>query len=553
MNERLQRELDNSIKRRDQGETISKLLRNSIYGKDSPYALVSLREGIVAASMIHDINALDAVPQLLASGRPGAVELLDLIGENVNARECVLVLSEQLERLVHDPPTPDEDEEGEGDDGDENDENASAVTQLVRVLNLYAQVTPRQRPLTGKSASGVVVPLVELMKSGVRVYGPQTSIQAAQDLITSVSRNAPVLASWAKTGGDSSEETKCNLAIFGFVCFTLEACSKGTNVGLAQRAFEAQFPRYALRSAASSSHEVEDVVQRAWEALLELGFAASGILDRPSIGSLVLFAHIAQRPLGADLFSLLPWFLASIQTNTAVNEIVAILISSLGSIKTVGNPDVPPEFIIPLVGVLGPLAGSHPDSPIRHIVFRLLSIALQLAPSPTRLVLLQDLLRAPSLTRHMNVAAIGLVREAVMEALAAPDQSIPNPFASPTLLRDIGPAIFSLEHSDAFSSCEIPLVDFMGDSEALRLIEGLTLLYLLLQRDVNNKTGIRSALELGLISKRYLDPLQSQVDFWKRAQSSNSSHEDGHDHELMQLGILDMWLERTQSIVRSIS
>lgn len=176
--------------------------------------------------------------------------------------------------------------------------------------------------------------------------------------------------------------------------------------------------------------------------------------------------------------------------NTALDETLAVLLTSLGSIKANSTPDAPSEFIIPLVHVLGPLAGSHPDAPTRHIVFRLLSITLSLAPSPTRLALLRELLSdSETLTPQMQVAAIGLVREAIMEALsaAAPDQSQPNPFKTPALLHEIGPMIFSLQSPAMFTKCEVPLADFMESAEPLRLVESLTLLYLLLQRDTENR------------------------------------------------------------------
>lgn len=176
--------------------------------------------------------------------------------------------------------------------------------------------------------------------------------------------------------------------------------------------------------------------------------------------------------------------------NTALDETLAVLLTSLGSIKANGTPDLPPEFLIPLIHVLGPLAGSHPDAPTRHIVFRLLSITLSLTPSPTRLALLRELLSdSEALTPQMQVAAIGLVREAIIEALSAtaPGQSQPNPFITPALLREIGPMVFNLQSPDMFTGGEVPLADFMESAEPLRLVESLTLLYLLLQRDTENR------------------------------------------------------------------
>ncbi|THH32555.1 hypothetical protein EUX98_g1619 [Antrodiella citrinella] len=326
MAEGLQRELDDSIKRGDQGETIARLLASSIQGEDGSYTLDTLRECVVAASLIHDINALDALPLLLTSGKLGVVELLNLIGENVNARECVIALAEQLERLGSDLSVSDEEDEDEEEEEDTDAEGIVdhgpplPVSQLTRLLNLYSQVTPRLRKLTGKPASDVVLPLVDNMQAGVRVHGPHANDQNARELIIAVSRNVRTLSAWTETGEDPNEGSKCNLAIFEFVLFTLEACSKGTNIHLSQRAFEAQFPRYALRPDPSAASEVEDVVQTVWEALSQIGFNSSDLLKHPSIGALSLFAHVVQHPMESELFSLLPWFLAAIQTNTSVDE-----------------------------------------------------------------------------------------------------------------------------------------------------------------------------------------------------------------------------------------
>lgn len=74
---------------------------------------------------------------LLPSNRSGAVELLDLIGQTGNARECVISLAEQLERLTSgylDVSEEDEVEEEGPDSG-----RIPAAEQLVRILSLHAQ------------------------------------------------------------------------------------------------------------------------------------------------------------------------------------------------------------------------------------------------------------------------------------------------------------------------------------------------------------------------------------------------------------------------------
>ena len=224
-------------------------------------------------------------------------------------------------------------------------------------------------------------------------------------------------------------------------------------------------------------------------ALRKLGLEAYDALRNPRIGSLILIAHADYPSLDQGLFPLLRWIIASIQTNTGLDETMAILLKSLGSNRTSKTSlNVPTEFVVPLVHVLGPLAGSHPDPATRHLLYRLLSTILSLGSYPIRLALLRELLSdSDGLSPQMQVASIGLVREAVMEALSRSDEMDPNPFMSPTLLRELGPIIFHLRSPELFMQHEVPLEDFMESSEPLRLVESLTLLYLLLSRDTTNK------------------------------------------------------------------
>lgn len=225
------------------------------------------------------------------------------------------------------------------------------------------------------------------------------------------------------------------------------------------------------------------------DALRTLEIEAQDALRNPRIGSLILIAHADHPSLDEALFPLLRWIIASIQTNTGLDETMAILLKSLGSNRTSKTSvDVPTEFVVPLVHVLGPLAGSHPDPATRYLLYRLLSTLLSLGSHPIRLALLRELLSdSDGLSPQMQVASIGLVREALMEALSRSDEMDPNPLMLPTLLRELGPIIFHLRFPDLFMRHEVPLEDFMESSEPLRLVEVLTLLYLLLSRDTNNK------------------------------------------------------------------
>jgi len=85
------------------------------------------------------------------------------------------------------------------------------------------------------------------------------------------------------------------------------------------------------------------------------------------------------------------------------------------------------------------------------------------------------------------MAAIGLVKEAVLEALSDPKRE--SVFASPFLLQTIGSHVFCLDPPDLLVS--ISGVDELKDSpEPARLVECLNLYYVLLLRDVENRVRV---------------------------------------------------------------
>jgi hypothetical protein len=87
----------------------------------------------------------------------------------------------------------------------------------------------------------------------------------------------------------------------------------------------------------------------------------------------------------------------------------------------------------------------------------------------------------------MRTAAIGLVKESVLEALSHPKTE--NVFASPFLLQTIGPQLFRLDSPDLLAA--IGGLDSANDStEPARLVECLGLYYILLLRDVENKVRL---------------------------------------------------------------
>lgn len=188
------------------------------------------------------------------------------------------------------------------------------------------------------------------------------------------------------------------------------------------------------------------------------------------------------------LASVFPVVMTSLQNNVALDATLAILLRMLCVAPSSPQAELSPDIIIPLTTVLPLLCSAHPDSSIRHITFRILGHVLQLTPSVLRLQILRDLV-SPSedASPYMRTAAIGLVKEAVLEAVSHPKTE--NVFASPFLLQTIGPHVFRLDPPTLLDS--IGGVDALKDSpEPARLVGCLNLYYILLSRDVDNRVRV---------------------------------------------------------------
>lgn len=82
----------------------------------------------------------------------------------------------------------------------------------------------------------------------------------------------------------------------------------------------------------------------------------------------------------------------------------------------------------------------------------------------------------------MLIAAVGLVKDAVLRALASPKKSV---WASPLLLSTFGSLVFRPDPPDLLEKVEVKA--FVEGIEPRRLTECLTLYYVLIVRDTTNR------------------------------------------------------------------
>ena len=276
------------------------------------------------------------------------------------------------------------------------------------------------------------------------------------------------------------------------------------------------------------------------------------------------------------LTTFFPTILSCIQLNVALDEVLSILLSTFASLRSVSpRPELSVDLIVPLVHLLPHVAGNHADPDIRHFTFRIISLILGLSPPPIRFRVLEELLSDDDLPAQMRVAAIGLLKEATMEGL---NQGDINMFASPLLLSTFGPIVLRPHPPTGFGS--LTLGDFMESAEPLRLVECLGFYYVLLLRDTDNRvrrvpqpdarpltfeqTGVRDPDALKNVQNILLEPLRSRLVAWRGALAHESllalelkpglDSEEHDDHDIaLQLDILDMWVERSQSAIDSLS
>ncbi|CAL1709090.1 unnamed protein product [Somion occarium] len=504
----------------DDARKLPSLIESAVDKRQPSYTLQQLNQLILYRPEDVDLDPLAIVPLLLPSSLEGAEILLETVGSRCSPREALIAIQEAVERLER---AADDEEDTEND----ADNVLLAAAQIVRIIQLYAIVLPRLEKRK-KTASEILRPLIS------QVQGLTGAIRG-----------------WV--GNDPEEQGVVAVILCDFLREIVQSNANSLRAGLIARAFERQYPnlRMPIWSIEGPS-EVQNaaVVSNVLDALSDLGLSINTLTSQPSISSLILIAHSSQPNMNLKtLGSFLPIILGSMQSNAALDETLSVLLESLGPLRNVSpRPELSVDLVVPLVHVLAPLAGVHPDPTTRHATYRILSLVLSLAPSLVRLKLLKDLVTDDDESmQKMSVAAIGLVKEAILEALSKPPStgSPSSVFSSPLFMQELGSILFLRQPNNLTA----PLVKFLESSEPLRLVESLGLLYVLLLRDVGNTTGVRERGFLKEVQRTLLDPLKLQLDSWEKEFPSLPDL----DHAEMQLGIIDMWLDRISSAIVDVS
>ena len=228
---------------------------------------------------------------------------------------------------------------------------------------------------------------------------------------------------------------------------------------------------------------------------------------------------------------LLPALISSLQSNTFLDESLAVLIRLFHGWPV--NQVLSPEVTVQLANTLPTIASVHADPLVRHQAYRALSLLLASSEPKLHFQQLAEL-TGQSDFPQMRVAAVGLVKEHFLHAFNAKRKD--DPFLSNLFLRIFGPILFRSDPPDLFEA-DLEIKEFEGSSEPTRLSECLSLYLLILRRDEKNlvrnsaslsdsliliidhnrQTGIRDHDMIKTIEANLLAPIRKTLNRWIQA------------------------------------
>lgn len=481
------------------------------------------------ASLLDPLNAL---PPLLGNSDKAASDILNLMGRCCNAKEIVIGVQEAVERLEHHLAGADLD-----------DEQVQPNRQLLTLVRMYATAIPRLK-FRKKPASETLRPIVMELASAFRRAGPHSSRVEGRQIMEASADLVVKLDLWAKTQPDvqKDEIASCRALYQNLLDDTVTSYEQCIQASLGARIFARWFPRLSFRSVPAAGWEDG---QKAINAMLDsygsIDFSVEAMALTPSLCHFILLAHNQEDSLKTirTLSTMLPIIISCIQANHTLDECVSFLLDTL----YLNYAEIPEDISIPLCTVLPTLASAHPDSSLRHQTFRALSTVLSLSAPPLRLQVLQDLCSASDFPQ-MRVAAVGLVKEAVLEAFGSSAPSS-NLFASPRFLQVLGPILFRPNPPDFFSP--VPSLTVLEESsEPARLVECLALLYVLILQDKKNKTGIRDRDNLKNIERQLLGPIRKTLSVLL----NDPEVAKKHVHAVLPLVALNAGIERIDGAIQ---
>ncbi|KAJ3493003.1 hypothetical protein NLJ89_g11116 [Agrocybe chaxingu] len=533
----------------DVSSAIVSLLISAIHDERPEKTVSDVYHIIVNEGLTSHLDALNILPHLLSCNHPGAQDMVSLIGECGSAKEVVMTVQEAVERLA--PSFDESDDAGT----DREEPSARKVQLLVVLIDLYAAAIPRIK-LRRKSASETVKPLFSELEAVLKLAGGESTRDEGCSLISGVSRLVQQVWRWK---GEEQFDKVILKALLDRAAISFSQCIQSS---IAQRTFAECFPRLAFRTKLDSDWEAGNAaIAELLDVYQTIGLDTITLSGSSSVSDLLLSAY---RPLPnpdvSKLFTfLLPPLISSLESNAFLDESLAVLLRSLHTWTTASSLDrrhLPPEVTSPFTSSLPSVASAHPDPTTRHQAFRSLSMLLAASDPKLRFQTLVELARHSEFPQ-MRVAAVGLVKEGLLDALSQAEARAAKAeegklnvkelrdeiFLSPMFLRTFGPILFRPNPTDLFASDTLELKVFQETSEPTRLVECLSLYYVLLQRDRHNLTGIRDKDVLKTVENNLLTPLRRNLDRWL----DDPAISESHPHDITPIVSLKISLERVDA------
>ncbi|KAI0088246.1 hypothetical protein BDY19DRAFT_994160 [Irpex rosettiformis] len=534
------------------------------FDSDGPPLIQSTHQAILAHGLVSKLDIFTIIPLLLESSRDASDDFIAVIAEECSAKEMVIVLQEVSERLKSTLSSLESEDDEEDEGVDVSQTRARALQQVIRIISTYAKVVPRLSK-GRKTPNQILYPPFTQLQQLLLAFRLNINERDVDAILRALNSLTVSAAGWAGEDQDVKD------LLYALAVSTVQAFSSKLGTNVAINAFEEQFPRLRQLNRVSTSQSLNtDPVTDLNHTLHSIGLNPTQLPTStpPSLSSLVFIAHTPTSPTTPSptletLRTLFPLILASLQTNTALPSTLAFLLRTLGPL----TPQVPPSFspsepvpieLLTILSTLLPqIASFHPDPTLRHITFRLLSIVLKLTPPSIRIHVLRDLVThagqgsdgggAESGGESMTVAGVGLVKDSVLAALGRSGEG-EDVFATPMFSEIFVPVLFVPRLPPTAPSTpaknEDELEAFLASSEPSRLVEVFGLYWLLVKRDMENKTGIRTPNVTMKIQTTLLMVVREKLRRWDSIDLKDA------EEAKMQLGILDMWLDRIDEALR---
>ncbi|KAK7449643.1 hypothetical protein VKT23_013118 [Stygiomarasmius scandens] len=523
-----------------------------------------------------------------------------------NAKEILIGAEEALERLHR---AVLEDEDDDVPDGEARKRVLPLVDQILRLLRLLQAIS--RISFRKKSSADMIRPLMIQLQTTISDAANRFDRDSGRASIRASAELVSIILDWTLSKeGVSADETKaCKDILVTFLAIVVPSLCNTIKSSLSARAFSVCFPRLAMREVMDPTWEAGDqAMQAAVSAYVKIHSVGGSMDSFPSIPSppnqvaLIIYAHwLIQSTLQnlmpsvsttlSNLEAVFPVVISSIQTSHFLEETLAILLLSLHNLQQPGKSviELPPDLIHPLFTLLPHLASAHPEPQVRHHTFRVLSMVLRSTPAMVRMHALRSL-TGPSdpdqrpgrgsnpdvedveeaRRLQMQIAAVGLVKEAVLEALSSTPtlSSSRNVFATPKFLQTFGPVLFATQPQNYFETLVqriqgLPRTaedywdqlrkELEKEAELTRLVECMSLYYVLLLRDVQNWTGIRDRDNVANVGRSLLIPTKRALDaLLQNDQEAEAHHRHAQLHAVMPLVALKLGLERVDDALKDL-